>query len=267
VSHSYEELRSAALDVLADRESVDYQPTQYEHLKLGIAQVLARREGLPTQGHRHDLDRREREIYLELFWDLFRQGIITLGSNDANRDFPHCRLSEFGRRVVQNQQTYFFHDVATYANLVKKEIPNIDSVTLVYLQEAMQAFKSGCILSASVMLGVAAEHTFRLLLETVEANSRYELTYGKVSKERQLLSKVNRFKSILDGNLSELSDDVREDLDTHFAGVLSVIRTFRNQSGHPTGQIISREQAYVLLSLFIPYAKKLYQLRAHFSKP
>jgi hypothetical protein len=40
-----------------------------------------------------------------------------------------------------------------------------------------------------------------------------------------------------------------------------VIRNFRNQAGHPTGTIISREQAYILLQLFIPYAKKLYQLK------
>jgi hypothetical protein len=56
---------------------------------------------------------------------------------------------------------------------------------------------------------------------------------------------------------------IKEDLDTHFAGILSVIRTFRNQSGHPTGRIIDREQAYVLLQLFIPHCRKMYQLRDH----
>ena len=72
---------------------------------------------------------------------------------------------------------------------------------------------------------------------------------------------MTRFKTVLDGNLAALTAPIREDLDTHFTGILSVIRNFRNQSGHPSGQIISREQCYVLLQLFVPYAKKMYQLR------
>ena len=58
--------------------------------------------------------------------------------------------------------------------------------------------------------------------------------------------------------------EIREDLDTHFAGILSVIRTFRNDSGHPSGKILEREQTYVLLQMFVPYCKKLYQLMDFF---
>lgn len=47
------------------------------------------------------------------------------------------------------------------------------------------------------------------------------------------------------------------------AGVVSIVRTFRNESAHPTGKIIDREQAYVLLCLFIPYCRKMYQLMQH----
>ena len=131
----------------------------------------------------------------------------------------------------------------------------------------MQALKAGCILSATVMLGVATEHTFLLMLEAIEANPRHQPTYRQVFQERLLLPKASRFKAILDNNIGGLAADVREDLDTHFAGILSIIRTFRNQSGHPTGQIIDREQAYVLLNLFLPYGKKLYRLRNHFAQP
>lgn len=267
MSHSYEEIRDVALDILAGRENVQYPAVTYEQIKLGIAEVFARREGRPCEGLPSHLDRAESETYLEVFWELFRQGILTLGSNNANREFPHCRLSEFGRRLLQNQQAYFFHDVTSYTNVIRNEIPNIDPVTLLYLQEAMQAFKAGCILSATVMLGVATEHTFLLMLEAVEANPRHQPTYRRVFQERMLLQKINRFKTILDNNLGALAADVREDLDTRFAGILSIIRTFRNQSGHPTGQIIDREQAYVLLNLFIPYGKKLYQLRTYFEQP
>jgi hypothetical protein len=50
-----------------------------------------------------------------------------------------------------------------------------------------------------------------------------------------------------------------------FSGILSIIRNFRNDSGHPSGKIIEREQAYILLQLFIPYCKKMYQMKDYFS--
>jgi hypothetical protein len=128
----------------------------------------------------------------------------------------------------------------------------------------LQAFRSGCILSSTVMLGVATEHTFELMLEVVERSPKYSKAFATVLKERQLLPRVNKFKAVLDQRQGDLPREVKEDLDTHFAGILSIIRTFRNQSGHPTGRIVDREQAYVLLNLFVPYCRKMYQLMEHF---
>ena len=267
--HSYEELRSAALDILSGREGVAYDPSQYEHLKLGIGEVFARREGRIQPGHRgaqYPLDRADQDIFLELFWDLFRQGIITLGLNDANREFPFFRVTRLGKQIADSQSAYFFHDVSSYERIIRTEVPTINDVTLLYLKEAMQAFRSGCILSATVMLGVATEHTFQLLLETVESNKKYEPTYSSVFRERTILQKVNKFKNILDQNLKALPAEIKEDLDTHFLGIISVIRNFRNQSGHPTGKIMDREQTFVLLQLFVPYCKKLYQMNDYFQK-
>jgi hypothetical protein len=75
---------------------------------------------------------------------------------------------------------------------------------------------------------------------------------------------LNKFKNKLDPQLKTMPSRIKEDLDTHFAGILSIIRNFRNQSGHPTGNIIDREQMYVLLNLFISYCKKMYQLMDYY---
>ncbi len=185
--------------------------------------------------------------------------------NDANRQFPFFRITEFGQRLIDNQQVYFFHDVSSYEALIRSEVPQIDSVTLLYLKEAMQSFRTGCVLASTVMLGVATEHTFLLLVEKVEQNATHATTFANVGQQRTILQKFNKFKNILDQEARNLTPELREDLDTHFAAILSIIRTFRNQSGHPTGKIIDREQAYVLLQLFIPYCKKMYQLMAHYT--
>jgi hypothetical protein len=272
VDHSFEEIRAAALDLLAGRERGAYDLTQYQNLLVAVAQVFDRREG--GQGGRGyqgggvfgpALSSNDRELFLEVFWGLFREGVITLGSNDSNREFPFFRVTQFGSRMIEQGHAYFFQDVSSYERLIRSEIPTIDDITLVYLKEAMQAFRSGCILSATVMLGVATEHTFLLLVEKIDQNPAHAAAYANVQSERTILQKVNKFKNILDQQTRQLPTDVREDLDTQFAGILSIIRTFRNQSGHPTGRIIDREQAYVLLQLFIPYCKKMYQLMTHYA--
>ena len=265
--HCHEEIRTAALEILSSKEKVQYPPEQYEHLKLGIGELFAKREGLVKHGHfgaTYDLDQEDKEIYLEVFWDLFRQGIITLGLNDSNRNFPFIKVTKLGKQIAESQSIYFFHDVSSYEQTIRSEIPNVNDVTLIYLKEAIQSFRTGCILSATVMVGVATEHTFLLMLECIEKNSTHNKTYKSVFDQRTILQKVNKFKNILDQNIKSLPADIKEDIDTNFSGILSIIRNFRNQSGHPTGKIIDREQAFVLLQLFIPYCKKMYELKDYF---
>jgi hypothetical protein len=268
--HSYEEIRAAVLDILSGRErNLGYDATQFTNLGMGVAEVFARRE---RDEHTHVGSRSARrlaaadaETFLEVFWDLFREGIITLGLNDMNAQFPFFRLSRFGKKLIQSQDTYFFHDVGTYTALLQAQIPRIDPVTLLYVKEALQAFRAGCLLSSTVMLGVATEHTFGLIVEAA-AKSEDAQDFAPVERERSLLARLDKFRRVLDQKRKDLPLDIREDLDTNFSGIQSIVRNFRNQAGHPTGQLIDREQVYVLLNLFVPYGRKMYQLIDHFER-
>jgi hypothetical protein len=264
MEHGYEEIRAAALDVIAGREKgFTYEANQFRYLAIAVAEVLMRREQpeksrtFPRQPF--ELSSAESETCLEVFWDLFRQGIITLGLNDMNPQYPFFRVSRLGKTILDHQQAYFFHDVSTYEALIRREVPRIDAVTLLYLKEALQAFRSGCLLSASVMLGVATEHTFNRLVDLTVGSRTHAKIFASVPKERGILNQANKYKRLLDQHV-KLPSELKEDVDTRFAGILSIIRTFRNEAGHPTGTIIDREQAYVNLNLFVPYAKKMYQL-------
>jgi len=259
-THSYEEIRAAVCKYLEDAQPhiSASNPMQFANLDRGVANCFGQSNGL---------DRRDADLLLEVFWSLFQEGVITLGFDSHHPNWPFFRVSRFGMAILQSQNLYFFHDVSTYEKLLLDQVPSLDATTLLYVKEAMQAFRSGCILSATVMLGVATEHTFLSLLEVIDNNPKHQATYAAVQKERSILPKINRFRPILEAQLSTLPREVKEDLDTQFAGIQSVIRTFRNDSGHPTGTIVSREQAYVLLHLFIPYAKKMYQLIDHFKQP
>jgi hypothetical protein len=126
-------------------------------------------------------------MFLEVFWDLFREGIISLGLDDANPQFPWFHLTALGKRVVEGEDAYFVHDVSGYEKRILKDIPSIDPITLLYLKEALQTFRAGCVLSATVMLGVATEHTFLLLIEAIDRGMKHQATFAAVSKERTIL--------------------------------------------------------------------------------
>lgn len=267
MEHSYEEIRKVALDILAERVKPLYNPTEYDSFRLDVGSILEEREtgkcpSMPMMSYE------DSEIFLEVFWDLFRQGIITLGMNNSNREFPFFHVSAYGKRISESQDAYFFHDLSSYETVIKENIPKIDQTTLIYLKEAMQSFLSGCVLSASVMLGVATEHTFLKLLETIERNKTYSTTFENVFEQKTLLQKLNKFRNKLDIEINskriQLPSEIKEDFETNFLGIMAIIRNFRNESGHPTGNIISREQCYVNLNLFIPYCKKMYQLTDFF---
>jgi hypothetical protein len=114
--------------------------------------------------------------------------------------------------------------------------------------------------ATTILTRGAAEHTFMLLLERVDANAAHRATFANVLAERTLLQKFNKFRNLLEPLVRTLPPEVREDLDTHLSGILSVLRTFRNNAGHPTGLVPEREQTFVLLQLVIPYLKKQHQL-------
>lgn len=265
--HSYEEIRSVAIHVLRNGSTPSDRPTQYNTLMGDIAFEFKLREMRDVNLQRNaQLSQHDREVFLEVFWDLFRQGIITLGYNDTNNNFPFYRVSENGKRILQGQEPYFFHDISSYEKVIKESIPNIDSVTLLYLKEGMQAFLSGCTLSSTVMIGVSTEHSFLKLLECIESNPSHSSYYANVFTQKTILQKFTKFISLLEQNSKSLPREIKEDLDTNLSGILSMIRNFRNESGHPSGNLISREQTYILLHLFISCCKKIYQLIEYFKK-
>jgi hypothetical protein len=263
MDHSYEEIRRAAMDILAGRESCTYEPTQYRNLNSGVAQVLQKWDG-NSSSNSAPLSLNDRDIFLEVFWDMFRQGIITLGINDSNPNFPWFKLSSFGKKILENEDIYFFHDLSSYETVIKENIPAIDELTLFYLNEAMQDFIVDCRLSASVMLGVALEYTLESLYAIIKQGTRYSSNFERIERERTLLKKFNLFKQKLENIRGDLDVEIQEDLDTNLHMIISLIRTYRNESGHPTGKVISREQCYVNLQLFIPCCKKIYELMDFF---
>lgn len=94
MDHTYEEVRLVVIDLLATRERSLHmadETRQYNTLRTAVADVLEHREDRSPDDrhHRPALSANDRAVFHEVFWDLFRHGIITPGINDANLEFPH----------------------------------------------------------------------------------------------------------------------------------------------------------------------------------
>jgi len=269
MSHSYEEIRDATFKVISEDTGSTSSLEQYNNLKIKVGETLDKYDNIPPKPRTsypadNALSIEDSEILREVFWDLFRQGIVTLGKDEFNHSFPFFKVTSWGKKAVSENDCYFITDTTLFEKLVRKEIPNIDDISILYLKESFQAFRSGCLISSAVMLGVAAEHIFQLLLDQLESSSRHANKFKNVFKERTILGKINKFKVIITPDKTSFRQDIRESFDTQFLGIQSMIRIYRNESGHPTGKVIDREQAFVNLRLFIPFGKMVHSLMDHY---
>jgi|HubBroStandDraft_5_1064220.scaffolds.fasta_scaffold107012_2 hypothetical protein len=266
--HSYEEIREVVIDILVKRETTTYEPNQWANLSSGVAEVFGRRTAVPGRPqNRHDQPRLhpyDAELVRDVFWDLFRQGFITLGLNDSNPGWPWFRLSHYGQNALLTQSPYRFHDTTSYLNLVKTEIPDISTEALSYLDEAVAAFYADCLLASCVMLGVAAEAEFLRLVDAACASQTYGAKFTPIAKLSFIRQKITKFHDILKPLISKLPKDATEDLETNLSAIQSILRIARNDAGHPTGATLQREQVYVFLQLFVPFARQIMRLRLTF---
>ncbi|MBO6707539.1 MAG: hypothetical protein JJ912_15715, partial [Roseitalea sp.] len=183
------------------------------------------------------------------FWDLFRQGAITLGMNNSNPNWPFFRLSHLGERTLASQSPWRFHDTSSYLTLVRREVPDLSDQAAVYLDEAVQAFYAQCLLASCVMLGVAAEAEFLRLLDVAVSRPNVGRSFQSAANEKFIRQKITRFLPALTAIAPQLDRQATEDLDTNFAPIQSVLRIARNEAGHPSSASPQRENVYVNLQL------------------
>lgn len=263
--HTYEEVRDVVVDILLGSINTEYPPTQFQQLKLGVGQVFGQREQSAQAGtHVGNPGRTDdSELVRDVFWDLFRQGYITLGLNDSNETWPFFRLSHFGKRTLTAKTPYRFHDTSTFIKTNQEAVPDLSYEAVVYLEEAVTAYYAGCLLSSCMMLGVAAEVEFSRLLEIAGNSSSFPGRFVSAAKEKFLLAQIKKFQAALkpiQGGLMPTKNFAN--LETNLTAIQSVLRIARNEAGHPSGgKIPDREQVYVYLQLFPSFARQVMHLR------
>ncbi|HZT42087.1 MAG TPA: hypothetical protein VFA07_07850 [Chthonomonadaceae bacterium] len=118
---SYEELREALLDFLATRlAEVRSNPDansgfEFSQMTRALESQFAKKHlaqtpnGDPTRtldSGGSQLSDKARMDLIEVFWDLFREGIITLGQSIEQPDFPYFHVGRRGASVLETRTAY-----------------------------------------------------------------------------------------------------------------------------------------------------------------
>ena len=194
--HSYEELRELVIAILssAAENGVNRFEKLMERIALELGEPNAPESerqhfsyGAATQLHPNDA-----ELVLEIVWELFRQGIVTLGLNPANPGWPWLRLSRFGECALQ-QGLYRFHNKPAFMKALRSETIDISPDAVLYLREAVAAFYTDCLLSTCIMLSVAAESEFLRLLDVAKTSKTYGKYFSRIGDGLNIRAKIMRF--------------------------------------------------------------------------
>ena len=136
-----------------------------------------------------------------------------------------------------------------------------------YVTESLRAYLKGLMFSSAVMLGVASEKAFNLLLEALTdaiKDQKKKRKFTKLQDNYKTKYKFDEVKKEIYNIEKRLSRDIRDTLKSYLEGIFHLIRISRNDAGHPTGRMIERDHVFVNLRLFIPYCKTVYRLIDYF---
>ena len=211
----------------------------------------------------------DREKVRQIVWEFILQGILAIGLNERNPDFPFLSLTEHGKKVLESGEIWLPYDPDGYLKNLKTEIPNIDPIIEMYVTESLQAYLKGLMFSSAVMLGVASEQAFLILLDTLTnalKNPKEKKKFEKLHNSFRTKSKFDQVKKRIMSIEKTLPKKLSEDLESKFGQISELIRVTRNDAGHPTGRKIERGTAFVNLQLFPFYCKRIYGLIDYFEE-
>ncbi len=199
----------------------------------------------------------------DIVWDLIIEGIIRPDQgNRSEGGLSFYHISEYGKSILADPPPQPYDPDGYLARV--KSIPNVDNLIVDYLEESLKAFRIHCLLSSVITLGCASEKAILLLIDTCKnaiSDSTAQADFVKRTDTLSIKRKHDEFQNILKTRISpSLPSNIRENLDNYLTGLFSIIRSHRNDAGHPSGNVIQREHLYSLLVVFPSYLEKVYSL-------
>ncbi len=207
-----------------------------------------------------------RELITQTLWSLIGRGLIYIDMWQPAPANWEWRLTEAGTATTKDEQ-FNPDDPELYMARLRSNTPNMSDLVAVYAAEAVRCYTHECYLASAVMLGVASEAAF---MEMAQSSIPWLQSSGASLKKvlddprQPYVRKFEEFRKRIEPRKADLPDELADGMSLTFDAVLDLLRIRRNDSGHPTGKPMLREDQYISLQMFGRYLQRLYQFRAFF---
>lgn len=202
----------------------------------------------------------------QVLWGLVSRGLIFIDFSQSAPENWEWRLTDAGQRSATDEN-YNPDDPERYLKRFRSAASNLGPTVEMYLAEALRCYVSGAYLASAVMLGVASEATF---LDVAPTAATWLGTYGQklsdaiANNKVPFVQKFDAFRLALEPHKRLLPPEVGDALSLTFHSVLDAFRVTRNDSGHPTGRTLSREDQYIAIQMAGRYLQRFAQLKHFF---
>lgn len=266
---SLNEIRSLVLEVFKKQSSSQYLIVCNDVAELAVKKGIVPDVGQGVFMHvggRYTLTDKDQDKVREIIWNLVIEGVLTIGSNASNPAWPFMKITEYGYQVI-NSDIPVPHDPSGYFSRLKTDVPNVDELIITYLNESLMSYRIDLKLSSTIMLGCASEKALLLLIDSyinsIQDEAKRKVVYDKF-KNKMIKRQFDEFIRAMTTIKEQIPKEIEDGLNNVLFGIFEMIRNYRNDAGHPTGITISKEQVFANIQVFIPYLKKVYQLKEYF---
>jgi hypothetical protein len=207
------------------------------------------------------------EVMSEL-WSMLADGLVYIDYTQPASENWSWLLTTRGGRVASGQEDYEPDDPDQFIQNLHANAPHVDDLIVVYARDALRAYRADANLASVVMLGVGAERAFLRLGDSFKSwlppqeSARFAEVFD--SSRRNYVDKFREFRKYLEPRKGQIPDDFAENMALTLDSVLDLLRVNRNEAGHPTGRLVSHDDAYTSLQLFARLVRKLYTLHDFF---
>lgn len=201
---------------------------------------------------------------MEAVWGLVGEGLVYLDPGIQGPDNWRWLLSTTGMQVAGGG-SWEPRDPENYLGRLRRHKPRVDPLAVRYVEEALAAFNGRCYLATSVMLGVASERMVDLLAQSLVGalgESAGKLRQAVEDPRRSQANRLAELQKCLAPLRPNLPEHLRDKLTLD--AVAELLRTTRNDAGHPTGSFVDEDTAYTHLHMAALYLQKMTDLEAHF---
>lgn len=207
---------------------------------------------------------------MEAVWSLVAQGLAYIDYSQPAAENWTVRLTAAGKAAANDEEVNP-DDPAGYIQRLIVDVPGISAVVRGYAEEAVRAYNARLYRSSAVMLGVGSEAA---VLEAADAlGSRLTGSEGQKysetmnARKQNYVAKFEIFRKKMESQKGTLPAELADGMDLMMNAVADLLRVYRNDSGHPTGISVDREDCFIHLRMFVRYARKLYAIKAYLAKP